>query len=194
MRKWMLLVGSAAILTVASVTVMSVTAAPRKPSSPAELAKAISEIAGLDADQKAKMQGLFGHYIDEAKNVKKPSDLKKLDEQAWTELNALLKPEQKKKLWAYVARENEKQRKDIIEDVKDRQEDIRDRLDNKKKRTPAQIRKDKMEDRRDKAEDRKDRKDEVIDAKDEVRFWLNGLKLRVGNMKLPDPKPKSDSE
>jgi len=183
-----------------AVAVASVSAAPKKPSTPAQLAGALTEIGGLDADQKAKLVAVFETYIDGAKAAKKPSDWKKLDEQAWTDLNTILKPEQLRKVWAYVARENEKERKDKLEDIRDRVEDLKDKIedrkdkadDKKKKLTPAEIRKDKAEDKKDKAEDKKDkaedkkdRKDDAYDTKDEVRVWLNGLKARVGTMKLP---------
>lgn len=179
---------SLAAAWVAAVTLGFATAGPRKPATPAQLATAVTEIAGLDADQKAKMQGLFGHYIDEAKAAKKPAEMKKLDEQAWTELHALLTPAQEKKLWNYVARENEKERKDRAEDIRDKKEDIKDKLedlkDKRKKGGKAEKKediRDKKEDIRDRLEDKFDRKDDAIDAKDEVRYWLNGLKLRVGS-------------
>ena len=192
------------ILAVAFVAaVATATAAPKKTSTPAQLAAAFAEIGGFDADQKAKILAVMETYVEGAKGVKKPGDLKKIDEAAWTELHAIVKPAQWKKVWAYVDRENAKEYKDRIEDLKDRAEDLKDKADdrndkNKKKRTPAEIRKDRAEDRKDKAEDKKDkaedkkdRQDDAYDTKDEVRAWLNGLKLRVGGMKLPTEKSES---
>jgi hypothetical protein len=193
------------ILAAAFATaVMTASAAPKKTSTPAQLATAFTEIGGLDADQKAKIQAVMETYVDGAKGVKKPGDLKKIDEAAWTELHAIIKPAQWKKVWSYVDRENQKEYKDRMEDLKDRQEDLKDKAEDrkdkndKKNRTPAEIRKDraedkkdKAEDKKDKAEDKKDRQDDAYDTKDEVRAWLNGLKLRVGGMKLTTEKSDS---
>lgn len=190
MRKLILAVAFVVAVTTAS-------AAPKKPSTPAQLAAAFTEIGGLDADQKAKVLAVIDTYADGAKAVKKPGDLRKLDEAAWTELHSIVKPAQWKKVWVYVDRENTKEYKDRIEDIKDRQEDLKDKAEDrkdkndKKKRTPVEIRKDKAEDKKDKAEDKKDRQDDAYDTKDEVRAWLNGVRLRVGNMKLPTEKTES---
>ncbi len=197
MRRVILAVAFAAAVATAS-------AAPKKASTPAQLAAAFAEIGGFDADQKAKIQAVMEAYVEGAKGVKKPADLKKIDDAAWAELHAIVKPAQWKKVWAYVDRENAKESKDRREDLKDRQEDLKDKAEDKKdrndkkKRTPAEIRKDRAEDRKDKAEDkkdkaedRKDRQDDAYDTKDEVRAWLNGLKLRVGAMKLPTEKSES---
>lgn len=189
---------------IALATLGSLVAAPRKPATAEQLAAAAADIAGLDKSQQEKVRTLLAGYIADVKGVKTATDRRKIDGEAWIEWNAILNEGQKKKVWAYVDRENKKELADRQEDIQDKLEDQRDKAEDrkdrndKKKMTPAQKKKDraedkkdKAEDKKDKAEDKKDKLDDIPDAKDELRYWLNRMKAA----KLPEKAaPATDAK